>query len=191
MRPRCTAGTCPRPHACCAPAAGGHRGGVPRRPAQRLLCSRLLHHQQCGRVLGGGVPGLVPRHSPGRWAGCLSGCWLAGAGPMAGCPASASQGAAGRPLPPAALPADVTSGVTTREAVKQRDPQLASLLARVYGDGGWRYAATAPRKLGTRRRHGSRAGGGISNSGSGGIFQPYRITRAAARFAAAACCLQS
>ncbi|KAL4451787.1 hypothetical protein ABPG75_007449 [Micractinium tetrahymenae] len=40
---------------------------------------------------------------------------------------------------------DVTSGVNSRERVKQRDPLLAAILEQVYGDSDWRYPATAPR----------------------------------------------
>lgn len=39
---------------------------------------------------------------------------------------------------------DVTSGLTTREALKARDPRLAAVMARVWGDGAWRYPLTAP-----------------------------------------------
>ena len=39
---------------------------------------------------------------------------------------------------------DVTSGMTTREAIKARDPRLAGVLAAVWGDGLWRYPYTAP-----------------------------------------------
>ena len=40
--------------------------------------------------------------------------------------------------------ADVNTGVCTRELLKQRDPRLAKILTRVYGDGTWRYPQTAP-----------------------------------------------
>ena len=64
----------------------------------------------------------------------------------------------------AAPAADVTSGVNTRERVKARDPRLAALLAAVYGDGAWRYPATAPRAFarpGKRRRaEGAEGAGG-------------------------------
>ena len=40
--------------------------------------------------------------------------------------------------------ADVNSGVCTRDLLKQHDPQLATVLMRVYGDGSWRYQQTAP-----------------------------------------------
>lgn len=43
------------------------------------------------------------------------------------------------------VPADVTSGVNTRDKLKERDPQLAELLSAVYGDGAWRYPQSAPR----------------------------------------------
>jgi len=42
---------------------------------------------------------------------------------------------------------DVTSGLTTRRAVRKRDPMLATILLDVYGDGSWRYLQTAPRKF--------------------------------------------
>lgn len=48
----------------------------------------------------------------------------------------------------ARLHTDVTSGMTCREAVKQRDPELAALLTTVWGDGPWRYPLTAPHPLG-------------------------------------------
>jgi hypothetical protein len=39
---------------------------------------------------------------------------------------------------------DATSGMTTRKAVKKRDPELAEILTEVWGDGEWRYLDTAP-----------------------------------------------
>ena len=39
---------------------------------------------------------------------------------------------------------DVTAEMKTRVAVKERDPMLAVLLERVWGDGSWRYLHTAP-----------------------------------------------
>ncbi|KAI7837512.1 hypothetical protein COHA_008648 [Chlorella ohadii] len=41
---------------------------------------------------------------------------------------------------------DVTSGVNTRQKLRARDPALAALMLRVYGDGSWRYPATAPQQ---------------------------------------------
>ena len=38
----------------------------------------------------------------------------------------------------------VTSGLTTRAAVKKRDPRLAAILAEVWGNGKWRFTDTAP-----------------------------------------------
>lgn len=35
--------------------------------------------------------------------------------------------------------------MNSREKLKLRDPLLAAILERVYGDGDWRYPATAPR----------------------------------------------
>jgi hypothetical protein len=46
------------------------------------------------------------------------------------------------------LAADVTSGVNTREKLKRKDPELASILATVFGDGPWRYPLTAPQPFG-------------------------------------------
>ena len=43
-------------------------------------------------------------------------------------------------------PADVTSGINTRQKLKERDPALAALMLCVYGDGSWRYPATAPQQ---------------------------------------------
>lgn len=51
-------------------------------------------------------------------------------------------------------PADVTSGMTTREHVKARDPELAYLLIHVFGDGAWRYPYTAPRPFGRQHQTG-------------------------------------
>lgn len=42
-------------------------------------------------------------------------------------------------------PADVTSGVNTREKLRERDSKLAELMTLVYGESDWRYPATAPR----------------------------------------------
>lgn len=42
---------------------------------------------------------------------------------------------------------DVTAGMTTREDVKSRDPRLAAVLGRVWGDGAWRYPTTAPKEF--------------------------------------------
>jgi hypothetical protein len=39
-----------------------------------------------------------------------------------------------------------SGGVTTRDEVKQKDPQLAALLAEIYGDGPWRYHKTTAKK---------------------------------------------
>lgn len=48
---------------------------------------------------------------------------------------------------------DVTSGVTTRRAVKRRDPRLAEILATVWGrDGTWLYPQSAPAKFTTRKK---------------------------------------
>lgn len=41
--------------------------------------------------------------------------------------------------------ADVTSGMNTREKLRERDSKLAELMTLVYGEGKWRYPATAPR----------------------------------------------
>ncbi|EFJ48643.1 hypothetical protein VOLCADRAFT_117556, partial [Volvox carteri f. nagariensis] len=45
----------------------------------------------------------------------------------------------------ATIRTDVTSGVNTRGQLQQRDPGLAALMARVYGDGSWRYPLDSPR----------------------------------------------
>jgi hypothetical protein len=39
---------------------------------------------------------------------------------------------------------DATAGMTTRAAVKTRDPRLAAVLEAVWGDGEWRFLDTAP-----------------------------------------------
>ncbi|GLC50836.1 hypothetical protein PLESTB_000437300 [Pleodorina starrii] len=44
----------------------------------------------------------------------------------------------------ATLRDDVTSGVNTREKLKMRDPGLAAVMTRVYGDGPWRYPHDSP-----------------------------------------------
>ena len=68
------------------------------------------------------------------------------------------------------VPADVTSGVNTREKLKERDPRLAGLLSKVYGDGPWRYPATAPGKFepwACRSSDGSGGEAAASGAGSG------------------------
>lgn len=77
------------------------------------------------------------------------------------------------------VPADVTSGVNSREKLKQRDPLLAAILEQVYGDGDWRYPASAPRPFpqeaaGAKRRRIAAAGSVLGDgdaeaaAGSGG-----------------------
>ncbi|KDD74869.1 hypothetical protein H632_c1021p0, partial [Helicosporidium sp. ATCC 50920] len=39
---------------------------------------------------------------------------------------------------------DATSGIISRDIVKRHDPRLAAVLAKVYGDGPWRYQYTCP-----------------------------------------------
>jgi hypothetical protein len=41
----------------------------------------------------------------------------------------------------------VTSGINTRQKLRERDPRLAQLMTLAYGDGDWRYPHTAPRKF--------------------------------------------
>ncbi len=41
--------------------------------------------------------------------------------------------------------ADVNTGICTRALVKQHDPQLASVLFKLFGDREWRYPQTAPK----------------------------------------------
>ena len=67
----------------------------------------------------------------------------------------------------ARLHADVTSGVNTREKVKERDPRLAGLLSKVYGDGTWRYPATAPGKFEPWASSSSGSDGEAAASGAG------------------------
>ena len=56
---------------------------------------------------------------------------------------------------------DATSGMTTREAVKKRDPVLADILTEVWGDGSWRYLSSAPGEFKRLRR-----GSGGNNGGA-------------------------
>ncbi|GIL51691.1 hypothetical protein Vafri_7630 [Volvox africanus] len=44
----------------------------------------------------------------------------------------------------ATIRTDVTSGVNTREKLRQRDPGLAAMMTRAYGDGPWRYPCDSP-----------------------------------------------
>ncbi|KAG2498106.1 hypothetical protein HYH03_003864 [Edaphochlamys debaryana] len=44
----------------------------------------------------------------------------------------------------ATIRTDVTGGVTTRDKLKARDPGLAAMMARAYGDGPWRYPHDSP-----------------------------------------------
>jgi hypothetical protein len=74
------------------------------------------------------------------------------------------------------LPADVTSGVNTREKLKERDPRLAELLSKVYGDGSWRYPATAPGKF---QPWASSSSGGRQRSRRGGSKQAPSAAAAA------------
>lgn len=43
---------------------------------------------------------------------------------------------------------DVNSGVNTRVKLKAHDPQLAAVLAHVFGDGPWRYGHTSKKQFG-------------------------------------------
>jgi hypothetical protein len=66
-------------------------------------------------------------------------------------PNSCSQGCVGtQPITPngcacCCAGADVTSGVNTRDKLRERDPALAEIMTLVYGDGEWRHPRTAPR----------------------------------------------
>ena len=74
-------------------------------------------------------------------------------------------------------PADVTSGINTRRKLQARDPALAALMLRVYGDGSWRYPATAPQqwpqwRKEQQRRHAAKAASAAGSVAAEPLLQP-------------------
>ncbi|PNW85651.1 hypothetical protein CHLRE_03g196500v5 [Chlamydomonas reinhardtii] len=74
----------------------------------------------------------------------------------------------------ATIRTDVTAGVNTREKLRARDPGLATMMVRAYGDGTWRYPQDSPGPLRMKRRlpDSSEERGSPTSSGGSSGEQP-------------------
>ncbi|GIM16741.1 hypothetical protein Vretimale_19340 [Volvox reticuliferus] len=87
----------------------------------------------------------------------------------------------------ATIRTDVTSGVNTREKLRQRDPGLAAMMMRAYGDGSWRYPSDSPgifRMRAPQNQHDSNAAAADPATSKPGSPKTAAIAVAAAAFGA-------
>lgn len=145
-------------------------------PCRAACCSGVAATTAAVEGASGG-PAIPPD-------GCilpLHSCWLNGWVARGKCKA-AQRPPLGRGtyvivlLPPHG-PADVTSGINTRRKLQARDPALAALMLRVYGDGSWRYSATAPQRWPQWRKeqqqwHAAKAASAAGSMAAEPLLQP-------------------